>query len=154
MGTYVTFQFRAVVRELAKVFGLPKAEIDDFIKGNREHKKNDHYFKLVIKYATLIHGFPNYLSVHSGGIVILKNPVQAYCATFMPPKGFQTLQIDMHIAEAVGIFKFDILAQRGLSKIKEAIALIRENQPDAQLKDIEDTTPFKNDPAINDLLKV
>ncbi|MCB0465419.1 MAG: DNA polymerase III subunit alpha [Aequorivita sp.] len=154
MGTYVTFQFRAVVRELAKVFGLPKAEIDDFIKGNRENKKNDHYFKLVIKYATLIHGFPNYLSVHSGGIVITKKPVQAYCATFMPPKGFQTLQIDMHIAEAVGIFKFDILAQRGLSKIKDAIALIKENQPTVQIKDIDNTTPFKNDPAINNLLKV
>src|SRR5690606_35919008 len=31
MGTYVTFQYRAIIRELAKVFGLPKAEIDDFI---------------------------------------------------------------------------------------------------------------------------
>ncbi len=154
MGTYVTFQFKAVVRELSKVFGLPKAEIDAFLKGDREHKKNDHYFKLVTKYATLIHGFPNYLSVHSGGIVITKNPVQAYCATFMPPKGFQTLQIDMHIAEAVGIFKFDILAQRGLSKIKDTIQLIRENQPEAQIRDIDDTTPFKNDPEINALLKV
>src|SRR5690606_40928929 len=62
-------------------------------------------------------------------LVITKEPVQWYCATFMPPKGFQTLQIDMHIAESVGIFKFDILAQRGLSKIKDAIELIRENQP-------------------------
>ncbi|KXO01231.1 DNA polymerase III subunit alpha [Aequorivita aquimaris] len=154
MGTYVTFQFKAVVRELAKVFGLPKAEIDAFLNGNRENKKNDHYFKLVIKYSHLIHGFPNYLSVHSGGIVITKNPVQAYCGTFMPPKGFQTLQIDMHIAEAVGIFKFDILAQRGLSKIKDAIQLIRENQPNAHIKNIDDTTSFKNDPAINNLLKV
>lgn len=154
MGTYVTFQYRAVIRELGKVFGLPKAEIDDFIKGDKQNKKNDHYFKLVLKYSRLIHGFPNYLSVHSGGIVITKNPVQAYCATFMPPKGFQTLQIDMHIAEAVGIFKFDILAQRGLSKIKDAIELIKENQPNATIKNIDDTAPFKNDPAINDLLKV
>lgn len=154
MGTYVTFQYKAVVRELAKVFGLPKAEIDEFIKGNVQNKKNDQYFRLVTKYGKLIHGFPNYLSVHSGGIVITKKPVQAYCATFMPPKGFQTLQIDMHIAEAVGIYKFDILAQRGLSKIKDAIELIRENQPNAPLMDIEDTTPFKEDPVINDLLKV
>ncbi len=153
MGTYVTFQYRAVVRELGKVFGLPKAEIDAFLKGATPNTKNDHYFKLVAKYGELLHGFPNYLSVHSGGIVIAKQPVQAYCATFMPPKGFQTLQIDMHIAEAVGIFKFDILAQRGLSKIKDAIELVKENQPDASLMNIEDTEPFKNDPAINELLK-
>ena len=153
MGTYVTFQYRAVVRELGKVFGLPKAEIDDFLKSNTRNSNNDRYFKLVTKYGQLIHGFPNYLSVHSGGIVIAKQPVQAYCATFMPPKGFQTLQIDMHIAEAVGIFKFDILAQRGLSKIKEAIELVRENQPDAEILDIDNAEPFKNDPAINELLK-
>ena len=153
MGTYVTFQYRAVIRELGKVFGLPKAEIDAFLKGATPNTKNDHYFKLVAKYGELLHGFPNYLSVHSGGIVIAKQPVQAYCATFMPPKGFQTLQIDMHIAEAVGIFKFDILAQRGLSKIKEAIELVKENQPNAQLLNIEETEPFKNDPAINQLLK-
>ena len=153
MGTYVTFQYRAVVRELGKVFGLPKAEIDAFLKGNVPNSNNDRYFNLVTKYGQLIHGFPNYLSVHSGGIVITNQPVQAYCATFMPPKGFQTLQIDMHIAEAAGIFKFDILAQRGLSKIKEAIEIIRENQPDAEILDIEDAEPFKKDPAINELLK-
>ncbi|GGW36590.1 DNA polymerase III subunit alpha [Arenibacter certesii] len=153
MGTYVTFQYRAVIRELGKVFGLPKAELDDFLNGFKSNTKNDHYFNLVTKYAKLIHNFPNYLSVHSGGIVITKQPVQAYCATFMPPKGFQTLQIDMHIAEAVGIFKFDILAQRGLSKIKDAVALVRENQPNADLHDLNDIAHFKNDPAINELLK-
>ncbi|MAP81346.1 MAG: DNA polymerase III subunit alpha [Aequorivita sp.] len=153
MGTYVTFKYRAVVRELGKVFGLPKAEIDSFLKGNIQNTKNDYYFKLVAKYGQLLHGFPNYLSVHSGGIVITKQPVQAYCATFMPPKGFQTLQIDMHIAEAVGIFKFDILAQRGLSKIKDTLELVKENQPNATLLNIDDTEPFKNDPAINQLLK-
>ena len=153
MGTYVTFQYRAVIRELAKVFGLPKAEIDDFIAGKKRNPGNDKYFNLVIKYGSIIQGFPNYLSVHSGGIVILKNPVHWYCATFLPPKDFQTLFIDMHIAEAVGIFKFDILAQRGLSKIKDAIELVRENQPDAEILDIEDVEVFKKDPEINTLLK-
>ena len=59
----------------------------------------------------------------------------------------------MHIAEAVGIFKFDILAQRGLSKIKDAIEIVRENQPDAEILDIEDVEVFKKDPEINTLLK-
>ena len=35
----------------------------------------------------------------------------------------------MNIAEDVGIFKFDILGQRGLSKITDAIEIIKENQP-------------------------
>ena len=106
MGTYVTFQYKAVIRELAKVFGIPKEEIDAFLKGYIKNSANDRYFKLVIKYGKRIHGFPNYLSVHSGGIVITKRPVHWFCGTFLPPKGFPTLQIDMHIAESTGIFKF------------------------------------------------
>ncbi|RFN58791.1 DNA polymerase III subunit alpha [Marixanthomonas ophiurae] len=153
MGTYVTFKFRAVVRELGKVFGLPKAEIDSFLKGNNTDTKNDEYIQLIVKYGKLIHGFPNYLSVHSGGILITKKPINYYTATFMPPKGFQTVQIDMNIAEDVGIFKFDILAQRGLSKIKECLEIIAYNQPDAKVADIDMVSKFKSDPAINNMLK-
>jgi DNA polymerase III alpha subunit len=35
VATYNTFQYRAVIRELGKVFGLPKAEIDKFKQGLR-----------------------------------------------------------------------------------------------------------------------
>ncbi|MFV8225151.1 DNA polymerase III subunit alpha [Christiangramia aquimixticola] len=153
MGTYVTFKRRAVARELGKVFGLPKENIDKLSSGYFNYRELDHLEKLVIKYSTLIEGFPNYLSVHSGGILILDDSVFNYAATFLPPKGFQTIQIDMNIAEDVGIHKFDILAQRGLSKITDAIELIKTNQPEAEIEDIENIKVFKEDPEINDLLK-
>ena len=154
MGTYVTFKRRAVARELGKVFGLPKENIDKLSAGFFNYKELDHLEQLVLKYSRLIDGFPNYLSVHSGGILILNDSVHNYAGTFLPPKGFRTIQIDMNIAEEVGIHKFDILAQRGLSKITDALELIKQNQPDAKIKDIEDIKAFKKDPAINDLLKV
>ncbi|MBT8319769.1 MAG: PHP domain-containing protein, partial [Gramella sp.] len=154
MGTYVTFKYRAVVRELGKVFGLPKANIDKLSSGFFNYKELDHLEKLVLQYSKLIEGFPNYLSVHSGGILILNNSIFNYAGTFLPPKGFQTIQIDMNIAEDVGIHKFDILAQRGLSKITDAIEIIKRNQPNAEIEDIENIKIFKEDPAINELLKV
>jgi DNA polymerase-3 subunit alpha len=156
MGTYVTFQYRAVIRELGKVFGLPKSEIDNFLKGYRSktNKANSEYLRLITVYAKLIHGFPNYLSVHSGGIIITQKPTHYYTGTFLPPKGFPTVQIDMNIAEEVGIFKYDILAQRGLSKIKDCIEIIQYNQPEANIHDIEDIDHLKQDPNINNLLKV
>jgi DNA polymerase-3 subunit alpha len=153
MGTYVTFQYRAVIRELGKVFGLPKAEIDGFIRGSKTEKENDSYFQLIAKYSSLIHGLPNYLSVHSGGIIITDKPINYYTATFLPPKGFATVMIDMNIAEDVGIYKYDILAQRGLSKIKDALQIIAYNQPNAVVADLEDIEPLKNNPDINNLLK-
>ncbi|MGA8855197.1 MAG: DNA polymerase III subunit alpha [Christiangramia sp.] len=154
MGTYVTFKRRAVARELGKVFGLPKENIDRLSSGFFNYKELDHLEKLVLQYSSLIAGFPNYLSVHSGGILILNDSVHNYAGTFLPPKGFRTIQIDMNIAEDVGIHKFDILAQRGLSKITDAVEIIRQNQPHAKIEDIENIKAFKEDPAINDLLKV
>ncbi|WP_394907895.1 DNA polymerase III subunit alpha [uncultured Mesonia sp.] len=152
MGTYVTFKRKAVIRELGKVFGLPKAQIDRLSKGRFNDNQLDHLERLVLRYSKYIAGFPNYISVHSGGILILNQPVFHYAATFMPPKGFATIQIDMHIAEEAGIHKFDILAQRGLSKITDALALIKANQPQAKLKDINKVDDFKQDTRINALL--
>ena len=154
MGTYVTFKRRAVIRELGKVFGLPKAEIDKLSLGRFERSSLDKMELLVLNYGNLIAGFPNYLSVHSGGILILNDDIFNYGATFLPPKNFQTIQIDMNIAEEVGIHKFDILAQRGLSKITDTLELIRQNQPDAFIEDIDNIPKFKKDPAINNLLKM
>lgn len=153
MGTYVTFKRRAVARELGKVFGLPKANIDKLSSGYYKENELDKIEKLVLRYSSYIAGFPNYLSVHSGGILILDRPVHHFAATFMPPKGFATIQIDMNIAEDAGIHKFDILAQRGLPKIMDAIEIIKENQPYVELINIEDVSRFKNDSKINNLLK-
>lgn len=153
MGTYVTFKRRAVVRELGKVLGLPKENLDKLSAGYFDYNQLDHLEKLVLRYSKLIAGFPNYISVHSGGILILKDSVYNYAGTFMPPKGFRTVQIDMNISEEVGIHKFDILAQRGLSKITDAIEIIRQNQPDAFIEDMENTKVFKEDPEINHLLR-
>ncbi|MBU2997959.1 DNA polymerase III subunit alpha [Cellulophaga baltica] len=152
LATYNTFKYKAVVRELGKVFGLPKEEIDKLCTGHFAISDLDDMAKLVLKYSALIKGFPNYLSVHSAGVLILEKPIHYYSATDLPPKGFPTVQFDMIIAEDAGVFKFDILGQRGLAKIKEAIEIIRENRPDVPDIDISQIETFKKDAKINDLL--
>ena len=153
MGTYVTFNYRGVVRELGKVFGLPKEDIDRLSKGDFNASELDTPSQLVLKYGSLIDGFPNYVSVHSSGILISEKPLQCFSATFLPPKGFRTVQFDMHIAEDVGLYKFDILGQRGLSKIREALDIIGYNQPEVQVGDIHDIPKLKKDDRIKSLLK-
>jgi DNA polymerase-3 subunit alpha len=39
LATYNTFRYKAVIRELGKVFGLPKEEIDKLNKTSRQQKK-------------------------------------------------------------------------------------------------------------------
>jgi len=152
LATYNTFKYKAVIRELGKVFGLPKEEIDKLSKGIKQ-QETDSIATLVLKYGKLIEGFPNYVSVHSAGILILDKPIHYYSATSLPPKGFPTVQFDMNIADDVGVFKFDILGQRGLAKIKEALEIIKRNRPNDPPIDITDVESFKKDKKINDLLK-
>ncbi len=152
LGAYVTFKHNGAVRELGKVFGLPKHEIDKLSDGKYNLQQLDKLSALVIKYAGYLQGMPNYLSIHAGGILIAEQPIHYFSATHLPPKGFPTVQFDMHIAEDVGLYKYDILGQRGLGKIKEAIAIIKENHPDVILPDIHNVKPFFEDQSINQMV--
>ena len=150
VGTYITFQFRSMIREIGKVFGLPSHEIEKLQKA-KSLSDLDEMGQLVLKYSKLIHGFPSHLSVHSSGIIISEKPVSAYTATIMPPKGFPTIHFSMLEAEDIGFAKFDILGQRGLSKIEDAIAIIESNT--GNKVDIHDLERFKKDEKVKNLLK-
>jgi len=90
--------------------------------------------------------FPNHLSIHAGGILISDEPIHRYCTTYLPPKGFITAQLDMWQAERVGLFKFDILSQRGLGHIRDAIDIIKKNR--GTDIDIHDVKAFQADPLV------
>jgi len=153
LATYNTFQYRAVIRELGKVFGLPKHEIDKLSSGKFNSNELDHLSHLVLRYSTYIQGFPSHLSIHAGGILIADQSIHYRSATFMPPKGFPTTQFDMVVAEDIGLHKFDILSQRGLSKIQDALAIVRKNHPENQPIDIRNLQLFKQDEGVKELLR-
>ncbi len=152
LATYNTFKHSAAVRELGKVFGLPKHEIDKLSKGKFDFRSLDKLSQLVIIYSKELEGRPNYLSIHAGGIIIAEKPIHYFTATDLPPKGFPTTQFDMVVSEDVGLYKYDILGQRGLGKIKDALQLVKINQPDADDVDIHDVKPFFRDSNINRLV--
>jgi len=153
LTVYNTFKHKASVRELGKVFGLPKSEIDVLSKADFNYNKLDKLSQLVLIYSKYIQGFPNYLGIHAGGILIAEKPIHYYTATFMPPKGFPTTLFDMVVAEDIGLYKFDILSQRGLGKIKDAVAIVKYNHPELPPIDIHDIKRFKQDERIKDLLR-
>jgi DNA polymerase-3 subunit alpha len=152
VGAYNTFQYRAAVRELGKVLGLPKHEIDALAHG--KNTQPGELERLVLKYAARLQDFPNSITIHACGILIADKPIHHFCATFVPPRGFPTTQFDMIVAEDIGLYKFDILSQRGLAKIHDALALVQAHDPEtAGDIDIHDLYRFKNDPVVKDLLR-
>jgi DNA-directed DNA polymerase III PolC len=151
LGTHVTFHRRSVVRELGKVFGLPKEEIDDMVEEPDRHKNRDQITELIFKYAELLHEFPSHISIHAGGVLITEEPICAYTAINVPPKGYAVSHFEMHSAEDFGIYKLDILSQRGLGHLKDAIQLVKKNRNiDVDINRFAD---FKNDPLIKEHLR-
>ncbi|MCU4177522.1 DNA polymerase III subunit alpha [Carboxylicivirga sp. N1Y90] len=151
LGTYITFNHKSAFREIGKVFGLPDEEIVSLQK-NPSPENYGQYGKWVIKYSQYIDGFPSHCSIHSSGIIISEEPLSYYASTELLPKGFPSLQFDMYVAEDVGLHKFDILSQRGLSKIKDSLDLIKENK-NVDI-DIHNIQKFKEDELIKEHLKV
>ena len=140
-GSYSTFKHDATIHELGKVFGLPEDEIKLLQRSNSEQLMK--YKGLFLRYSQLLKGFPNIMSIHPCGMLITEEKIDTYAARFMPPKGFAGTQLDMFIAEDIGINKFDILSQRGLGHIKECLQLIKKNK--GKEIDIHDFAKFKND---------
>jgi DNA polymerase-3 subunit alpha len=133
------------------VFGLPKNEIDDLVDHPNEMEHRDHIAELIFKYARRMKDFPSNISIHAGGVLITEKPIHCYTATEFPPKSFPVSHFEMHAAEDFGIYKFDILSQRGLGHLKEAVAHVKSNR--GVDVDIHRFTDFKSDQKIRNLLR-
>jgi DNA polymerase-3 subunit alpha len=190
IATYTTFQWRGAIRELGKAVGLPPAEIDALSEGDRGYYGRgrpspqaksgelDKVARAVVRYAQELIGMPHHLGIHAGGIVITEKPVAHFTALFRPPKGFPVTQISMLECEDMGLHKFDLLSQRGLGHIRDAVELVNartqgewssangEWQPHAETPfanghspftpspiDIHDIPRFKQDEKIKELLR-
>jgi DNA-directed DNA polymerase III PolC len=149
-GTNVEFKYRSIFREVGKVFGLPKEELDLLAKNPMQlHDKNP-IVKLVQEYGMLLEKYPNQRSMHSCGIIISEEPITNYTPLEMPPKGFPIVLFDMHVAEDIGFEKFDILSQRGIGHIDDSVKLIEKNR--GIKVNIRDTDLSKNEAKTNAFL--
>lgn len=200
LATYSTFQHAAVIRELGKVFGLNKSEIEAILEywsattpgiwewgtesGKRSAEgtppntengpqatgkpapnttlnkaaptpKNSQvlhpWAKHILHFGNLLVDFPNYLSIHAGGVIISENPLCEATALQMMPKGFPITHFDMYAAEEWGFHKFDVLSQRGLGHIKDCVDIVRENQ--GQAVNVHDVERLKNDERVRAQLR-
>ena len=151
MGTIQRFKDRLPLRELGKVYGLSKSEIDELVDFPEEHHNSNGISNQILKIAAQMNEFPNIRSIHAGGVLISEKPITYYTSLDLPPKGFPTTQWDMYVAEDIGFEKMDILSQRGIGHIKECADIIRRNR--RQEVDVHDIARFKKDVKLKAQLK-
>ena len=107
---------------------MPKNDIDIIVDQALATEKHHPYAKHIFHYGKKMEGFPNYLSIHAGGVIISERPLNYHTALLQMPKGFPVTHFDMYGAEDLHFHKYDILSQRGLGHIKDAVDLVRRNQ--------------------------
>jgi len=150
LGTMSTFRGKSIVRELGKIHGLPKEEIDSLIDNPSSETNRNDITNTIFSTGLKIADFPNMRSIHAGGILISEEPITCYTALDMPPKGFPTTQWDMYTAEEIGFEKLDILSQRGIGHIRESAEIILRNR--GIDVDVHAVQKFKNDKKVKEYL--
>ena len=152
LGTMSTFRGKSIIRELGKVYGLPKSDIDRLIDEPNHTLNQNEITEKIRAMGRKMTDYPNLRSIHAGGVLISEEPITYFTALDMPPKGFPTTQWDMYVAEDIGFEKLDILSQRGIGHIHDSVEIIRENRGISI--DIHQVEKFKKDERVKKLLKV
>ena len=75
IGTMSTFRDRSIFRELGKVYGLPKTEIDLLVKAPEDPGNKHHITDKIYRMGSLLMDFPNMRSIHAGGVLVSEDPV-------------------------------------------------------------------------------
>lgn len=151
LGAIGTFKDRSIIREMGKVYGLPKSDIDRLIRYPHSPLNDNEICREILYTYAAIENYPNMRTIHSGGILISEEPITSYTALDLPPKGFPTAQFDMYLAEDIHLDKLDILSQRGLGHIQECAEIIARNR--SEKVNIHDFERFKKDERIRAELK-
>jgi error-prone DNA polymerase len=151
IGTISTFRDRSIFRELGKVSGLPKEEIDLLVKYPDDPMNANEIISNIYRIGNQLVDFPNLRSIHAGGVIVSEEPITCYTALDMPPKGLPTTQFDMYVAESIGYEKLDILSQRGIGHIKESVEIIRRNR--GLEVDVHRVEQFKKDERVLEQLR-
>jgi DNA-directed DNA polymerase III PolC len=80
----------------------------------------------IVADARLLIGRPHHLSIHPGGVVITPGPIEDHAPLQRAPKGIVITQFEKDAAEEVGLVKIDLLGNRALSTVDEALRRVRE----------------------------
>lgn len=140
VATHQTFQARAAVRETARAWGLPDGEIGQltrrlphFAGDAEEALRHDPRCRgaalpppwpEILRQARGLYGLPRGLGVHCGGIVIVPRAVADFVPCRVAAKGVDIIDWEKDGAEAMGLVKIDLLGNRSLAVIRDALAAV------------------------------
>ena len=155
VGGFNTFQGRSAFGDIAKVMGgseyqvrrmtehMPWAHasnIEEAVAKSQECKDgtwDEDPYRTALLLANRLDGMPRHPKMHPCGMVLSREPIAHLTPLFAAAKGYPTTHFDMDGVEAIGLVKMDILAQGGLSVMRDTKRLLAKRGVTVDLKSLE-----------------
>lgn len=167
-----TLATRAALREIAKVYGIPAAEIGkalrlvqrraDFVdvtpgmtvKTWAKQACNALHLRApwpeILYWSTQLQGHFRNLGLHPGGVVLVPDEIRRYVPVEISASGWPVIQWEKDQTEEAGLVKIDLLGNRSLAVIRDALAAIARNT--GRVIDYATWDPI-SDSATNELIR-
>lgn len=147
VSSMVRFQPRMAIRETARAFGIPEAAISAVTRRLPGYWHSDDVdpetfasriatfpeirgidfpepWPVICRIAARLVGIPRHLMLHPGGVVITPGPIDRHCPVEPSAEGFPMLQWDKDGVEDAGLVKIDLLGNRSLAVIRDALGAV------------------------------
>ena len=134
---------RSAFRDAARAFGVPGETVNQvsrripwrderslpeiFRTGGllRDYPSDREPHRTALRLAERIRGFPRHLGLHPGGIVMADGPIDRHAPLEKAAKGVVVTQYEMFGVEDIGLVKIDLLGNRSLGVLEDALASLR-----------------------------
>ncbi len=167
-----TLSTRAALRKIAKVYGLPAVEIGkalnfldrraDFVEVQPGMTVKDWAHDVcralnlrnpwpeILYWSTQLDDHFRNLGLHPGGVVLVPDEIRRYVPVEISASNLPVIQWEKDQTEDAGLVKIDLLGNRSLAVIRDAIAAVARNT--GHVIDYAMWDPI-TDPATNDLIR-
>ncbi len=144
-----TLATRAALREIAKVYGIPASEISkaltllerraDFVDVTPGKTVQTWATQVcdalhlrapwpkILGWSVLLQGHFRNLGLHPGGIVLVPDEIRRYVPVEISASGLPVIQWEKDQTEDAGLVKIDLLGNRSLAVIRDALVSIQLN---------------------------
>ncbi|GAA1948147.1 error-prone DNA polymerase [Kitasatospora viridis] len=131
VANVITYRPRLALRDAARVLGYPMDQVNAFSRQVDFHSapREDAVIPAdVLDLGSQLHGLPRHLGIHSGGMVLTREPIGQICPTeWARMPGRSVLQWDKESTAGAGLVKIDLLGLGMLSALHDACDLVAEH---------------------------
>jgi len=132
ISTLNRYRRRSAIRDAARALGIPPGQIAALVERPQRHEGSPVY-----RLAQELLDVPRHLGLHCGGIVIAPRAVGELAPLERAAKGVVVTQYDKDAAQAMGLIKIDLLGNRSLSTVDEAVHIVAARGGQVRIEELD-----------------